>query len=482
MKDKTAKAALWMLVDVGGSQGLSFLIYAVLTRVLKPAEYGVFVLALAITAIANIVLFQGFGDALIQRESVSQDDLDTAFWTNLGMGVAIASALYLASDWFEAVFKAPGLGAVTASLAVLCILRALVSVHSALCRRDLKMSLFAARAISAYVLGGTAGIILALHAWGVWALVVCQIVQAAVILVIMWLTIDWRPRLRFSTTSFRELSHFSRSFILASVLTSITDKIDNLVIGLFLDVTAVGYYGLALKVLQTVGLLTTMPLQQIMMPVLARLSRNQHEFADEYTRLVTASMATWLPAVAGIGVLAPTLLPVAFGDHWAGAVPVLQAMSFAGLSVPLWSFTGQALSALGRPHLFVRLAFLQLVLAAICFTAASRFGIVAVGAAWAGVSALIVPFHLRVLHQATGIPVMALLTNAGRIAICGASMAGVMILVRDLTGDAAWAIFLEGAIGGSVYLMLLEFVMLPGYVSSMVRMARAAVLPAGSAR
>jgi O-antigen/teichoic acid export membrane protein len=141
LKDRTAKAALWMLVDVGGSQGLSFAIYAILTRILNPAEYGVFVLALAITAIANIVLFQGFGDALIQRENVDQDDLDTAFWTNLAMGVSIAAALYLSSAWLEARFGAPGLGNVVASLAVLCVLRALVSVHSALCRRDLKMSL-----------------------------------------------------------------------------------------------------------------------------------------------------------------------------------------------------------------------------------------------------------------------------------------------------------------------------------------------------
>jgi PST family polysaccharide transporter len=247
-------------------------------------------------------------------------------------------------------------------------------------------------------------------------------------------------------------------------------------------VTAVGYDGLALKVLQTVGLLTMMPLQQIMMPVLARLSLERTEFSGEYMRLVTASMATWLPAVAGIGVLAPTLLPIAFGDHWAGAAPVLRAMSFACLSVPLWSFTGQALSALGRPHLFVWVAFLQLVLAAVCYTAASHFGIVAVGAAWAGVSALMVPVHLRLLRLTTAIPVMALLANAGRIAVCGAAMAAVMILLSDLTGGAAWAICLEAAVGASVYMMLLEFVMLPGYVSSMVRLARAVVLPAPATR
>ena len=482
MTDRTAKAVLWMLVDVGGSQGLSFAIYIVLSRILTPSEYGVFALALGITAIANVVLFQGFGDALIERKVVNEDDLSTAFWTNLGLGIGIAAALYLSAPWLSALFHAPRLGPVIATMAALCVLRALVSVHSALCRRELKMSLFAARALTGYILGGAAGITLALLGWGVWSLVICQIVQAVAILMVMWMTIAWRPRLRFSLTSFRELAAFSGSFIAASVLTSITDKIDNLIIGLFLDVTAVGYYTLAFKLLQAVGLIAMSPLQAIMMPVLARLARDRRKFADEYIRLVTASTVTWLPIVAAVGVIAPTLLPLAFGDRWDGAVPVLRAMCFACFSVTLWSFTGQALSALGRPQLYAGLAALQLAVAGLAFAVASRFGIVAVGAAWATVSALIVPIHFLVLRRGLGIPLTALMANAIRISISGISMVVIMAIARHFLGVGVIATCTEVIIGVVVYVALLELAAMPGYASNLMRVVRVSLPLPGPAR
>lgn len=470
-----------MMVDVGGSQGLSFVIYAVLTRILGPGEYGIFSLSLAITAVANVVLLEGFSDALIQRETVTEDDLSTAFWTNLALGVGIAAALCLLSPWIASAFGAPELSPVVRGMAALCVLRALVSVHSALCRRELKMSLFAARAITGYVLGGAVGIALAALGWGVWSLVLLQLSQALVILVVMWTTIRWRPRLRFSTSSFADMARFTRHFIPASILNSVNDKVDNVLIGLFLDVTAVGYYALALKVIQTVGLLTMAPLQAVMMPVLARIATQRQEFAHGYTRLVTASAAAWMPAAVALGVVAPVLVPLAFGSQWVGAVPVLQAMCFAGATVPLWFFTGQALGALGRPELYVVVTVAQLVIASVAFVVATQFGIVAVGWAWAGVSIVCVPLHLAILRRGTGVPFGTLLSNVGRITLCGLAMAVAMLVARRAIGVSLWGMAAELAIGSVVYLGLLETVLLPGYVSSMTKLA-GGLIPARAPR
>ena len=470
-----------MRVDVGGSQGLSFVIYAVLTRILGPGEYGIFSLSLAITAVANVVLLEGFSDALIQRETVTEDDLSTAFWTNLALGVGIAAALCVLSPWIASAFGAPELSPVVRGMAALCVLRALVSVHSALCRRELKMSLFAARAITGYVLGGAVGIALAALGWGVWSLVLLQLSQALVILVVMWTTIRWRPRLRFSTSSFADMARFTRHFIPASILNSVNDKVDNVLIGLFLDVTAVGYYALALKVIQTVGLLTMAPLQAVMMPVLARIATQRQEFAHGYTRLVTASAAAWMPAAVALGVVAPVLVPLAFGSQWVGAVPVLQAMCFAGATVPLWFFTGQALGALGRPELYVVVTVAQLVIASVAFVVATQFGIVAVGWAWAGVSIVCVPLHLAILRRGTGVPFGTLLSNVGRITLCGLAMAVAMLVARRAIGVSLWGMAAELAIGSVVYLGLLETVLLPGYVSSMTKLA-GGLIPARAPR
>ncbi|MDJ0390003.1 lipopolysaccharide biosynthesis protein [Roseomonas sp. E05] len=476
-KDGKARALFWTLLDVGGSQGLSFLLYVVLTRILTPEDYGIFALSLSVVAVTNIILFQGFADALIQREHPDEDDCSTVFWINFAIGLGLGLLLLAAAGPLAELYGAPLLRPVLQVMSVLCPLRALVSVHSALCRREMRMSIFAMRAIGAYLIGGAAGVALALQGWGVWALVACQLVQAATILVVMWSTIRWVPRLRFSGLAFHRLAGFGRQLMLASVLGSAADKVDNLIIGLVLGPAAVGYYSLAMKVFQAVGLVTIQPLNLLVMPILARLAHHKATFSAEYVRLVTACLAVWLPAVAGLGVLAPVVLPLAFGPQWADAVPVLQAICVSCASMPFWALSGQALSALGRPDLYIRLAAAQLVLAALAFAAAAPFGIVAVGFAWAAVSALLVPLNLATMVRATGVRPHGLQRSALRLLLCAAGMAAVMLLLFRLVPHQPW---LAAITAPFTYLALLAL-LLPGYPRSLLRSARHALPLPGKA-
>ncbi|MEN0072975.1 MAG: lipopolysaccharide biosynthesis protein [Paracraurococcus sp.] len=468
MRGRTGKALFWTLLDVGASQGLSFLLYVILTRILTPGDYGVFALSLSVTSILNIVAFQGFGDALIQREATSEDDRSTAFWTTLALGTLLGLGLALAAPYLARAFEIEALGPVLQAMSLLCPLRALISVQTALCRRDLHVAIFALRAIGAYLVGGAIGIALALRGWGIWSLVICQIVQALFMLVVMWTTVSWVPRLRFSYASFRALAGFSRHFLAASLLISIADKIDNLVIGLVLDAPSVGHYNLALKVLQAAGLLTMAPLLPLLLPVLSRLAHDRAAFRDEYVRLVSGCLVMAMPLAAGLGILAPQLVPLAFGPQWDGAVPVLQAMCLGSAVAPLWSFTGQALSAQGQPKRFAWLASLQVLLASAAFLAASLFGIVAVGFAWTLVSIALVPLHVVTLKRVVGVSFAPLLMQALRIAAATLSMVVAMVAEAQLLGGPIW---LTAATGILVYVVAIELAFLPGYLSRLLQSA-----------
>ena len=395
------------------------------------------------------------------------------------MGVAIAATLALCATWLAELYDAPKLAPLSWPWPHWAYFGRW-SASSGLPARA-EMSLFAARALYRICTGRCRGN----YSGPAWLgrLVACCLPDYSGVG-------DFRryvdgdpvaPEVSLFHTLLRHLAQFSRSFIAANILTSITEKIDSLVIGLVLDVTAVGYYALALKVLQTIGLITMNPLQAIMMPVLARLTLQRDKFVNQYSALVTASMATSLPALAGIGVVASTLFPLAFGEHWAGAVPVLRVMCFACFTMPLWNFTGQALSALGQPQYFARLALTQLVLAAVSFTIAANFGLVAVAAASVGVSALMVPLHLGVLQRSVGLILTPLLVNAAKIALGGIVMVVVMMLTRDVTGIGFAATCVQIAIGGMVYLALLDLI-LPGYVVNLTRKAWAVLPLAGAAR
>lgn len=475
MSSNIGKATFWAVLETGGAQAAIFLFFVVFARILTPDEFGVYSLAMAIVGAVNIVLFQGFGDALIQAERLDEEYVSTAFWTNMLLALGMVAILQVVAICGPALFADPLIRPVVAWLSLLCIPRALVSVHSALFRRKLDIRVLAIRTILGSVVGGLVGLALVFCGWGVWALVVSQFVQSFLIVFIMWRSSDWRPRLLFSKPAFQSLLHFSKHFMAASIITSCIDDFGSILIGLGLDIASVGYFSVALKVIRSLIILTMTPVQVVMMPALSRIANDRKKFGLAYADMVLMTSTVWLPAVAGLGIMAPELLPAVFGAHWAGAIPVVQAMCFASLTMPLWAFSGQALSALGRPDAFARIAFWQLGLYCVMFPLASHFSIVAVGWAWSALSLMMVPIALAMLHRLAGLDIGALLMKNARIALCGGALVAAVMLVKTALPPGLWSMAAEVATGAIVYAVALDKFLLPGHLTRMAKLARGSI-------
>ena len=475
IKQKVARATFWAALETAGAQGAAFLFFVVFARLLSPTEFGVYALGMAIVGAVNMILFQGFGDGLIQAERLDDAATSTAFWTNMLLAAGMVAGLQVIAGFAVVLFHEPLLEPVIRWLSLLCIPRALVSVHSALFRRTLDLRIFAIRTILGSVAGGLVGVGLALAGFGVWALVISQFVQSAMIAAIMWRSTAWRPRLLFSVPAFRALLGFSRHFMAASVISSCIDDLGSVLVGLNMDLVAVGYYAVGLRVIRALIILAMTPLQLVMMPALRRIAHDRTRFAAAYTEMVLMASTAWLPAAAGLGLAAPLLIPPVFGAQWFGAVPVVQAMSFVALTMPLWTFSGQALSALGRPDAFARMAYWQLGLYCVVLPFAARFGAVAVGWSWAVLSALMVPISLHLLRQACGFPAGPLLSGGGRIALCGVAMAAAVLLLQAVLPPGVLSLAVAGLAGLAVFAAAMDRLLLPGHLARLVALARTAI-------
>jgi O-antigen/teichoic acid export membrane protein len=474
MKQKVAKATFWAALETAGAQGFAFLFFVVFARILSPHDFGVYALAMAIVGAVNMILFQGFGDGLIQADRLDSRTISTAFWTNMLLAVGMVAALQVLAYFAVDLFHEPMLGPVISWLSLLCIPRALVSVHSALFRRTLDLRVFAIRTIAGAMVGGLVGVVLALCGFGVWALVISQFVQSVLIVIVMWRSTKWRPSFAFSGTAFRKLLGFTGHFMAASVITSCIDDLGSVLIGLNMDLSAVGYFSVALRVIRAAIVLVMTPLQLVMMPALSRIAHDRQRFGAAYSEMVITTSIVWLPLVTGLGLAARDLIPLVFGPQWIGAVAPIQAMCFAAITMPLWTFTGQALSALGRPDSFARMAYIQLGLYCVAFPLAAQFGIVAVGWTWAGLSALMVPVSLFLLTRLSGLEVGRLLAVSARIDSCGMAMVAAFLLVREMLPPGIWSLVLACLIGVAAYGIAFAG-LLPGRITRLVALCRSAL-------
>jgi PST family polysaccharide transporter len=478
LRIKAARGVLWSLLEYGGGEGISFVVFLVLARLLAPESFGVIALAGVFVAFVQVFLIQGFSDAVIQREDLRRDHIDTAFWTNQGIAAFFFLATQLAAGPVAAAFRQPLLEDVLRWLALVFVFSALISIHQAVFRRELRFAAFATRALVGISVGGVVGITMALNGYGVWSLVGQQLANGFASLIVLWGTSNWRPRLRFSAAAFREMAGFAAQVIGSNLVAFLYRKLDVFLIGFFLDARQLGYYYLVQRLLVTTGLVTLSTVQSIVMPVLSRLQNEPDRFRRVFGDTVQAVESLYLPALVGLGAVGSILIPFAFGAQWRPAVPLLEIMCLAGFTQALSFFSGPALWAVGRPHAHLRLSLVQVVLTAAIFVpAAAGFGIDGVAVAYAAVSALVVPFHLVVLRRHAGVDPADLLKRCLPAALCGIAMIVAVETAEDALLAALPPLGAAGALialGATVYLAALTLAA-PAFVRQVLALLLAAL-------
>ncbi len=408
LKTRAARGVFWTLIEYGGGEGIAFLVFLILARVVEPADFGLISLSLVFVSFVQMFLVQGFADAVIQRETLEPDHCSTAFWTNLAIaGIFFVLTLALA-DPIATFFHEPSLAPVLCWLSPLPIGTALISIHQAIFKRRLDFANFAKRAVLGVGTGGLVGIAFALCGFGVWSLVAQQLANAAVSVVVIWWNCEWRPSLRFSPRCFRDMAEFSGSIMGNNLVTFVYRKTDVTLIGYFFDTHQLGYYYLVQRLLLTMGLLTQSTIQSIVMPVLSRVQNDPIRFRQIFARTVEFLNAIWLPLALGAGLVASLLLPVVFGAKWQPSVPLLEIYSLVGFTDAFTLYSAPALTAAGRPRAYLKLPLIQVVIGIALLLPATRFGLQGIVAADVAIAAAIIPFHLVVLRREAGTDAIAL--------------------------------------------------------------------------
>ena len=168
---------------------------------------------------------------------------------------------------------------------------------------------------------------------------------------------------------------------LSGCVNSIALNGDNFIIGRTLGAASLGLYGRAYTLMTLPFTYTAGVLSGVLFPAFARMhddpARLRRGFlvATELTAVVSG------PAMAGLAVAAPHVIPVLYGAQWSGAVPPLQVLCAAGYFRALYHVGGVVLRSQGRVYTELSL---QIVYAALVVTgtaAAARYGLT-----WAAVA------------------------------------------------------------------------------------------------
>ena len=107
LKQKAVKGVAWTSLDQVAALGFGFVIGVILARLLSPSDYGLLAMIGVFNAIAFAFISSGFGNALIRKPDLSEDDNSTAFYFNIIAGVVMAGVIWLIAPWVSLFYDKP---------------------------------------------------------------------------------------------------------------------------------------------------------------------------------------------------------------------------------------------------------------------------------------------------------------------------------------------------------------------------------------
>lgn len=358
----------------------------VLARLIVPAEFGRYAIALIASEVAKLLVAGGLSNALVQRKTLDREHLQTG----MAMGLLAGSALTALTLVAASLIVSPIFGARTALfvalMAPLCLIEALVTVPIATLRRRMAFRRLSELEILNTFVRVAVCIALALIGLGGEALVLGVVAGALVPAVIAWISAP-PPMPRLQRAAARELLGYAVPASLATISWVGFGNVDYAIIGARLGPLRTGYYyrayTLAVEYQGKIGLL----MNQVGFPVLARTSSTA-ELSQLYSQMVRLLTIVLFPMLVLLAIAAPVAVPFLFGPRWAPAVTPAQILALGGASTIIFNAVGTLFMATGRVRALLGYGWAQFIVYGLAVFLVAPLGLVAVAIAAAIVHAL----------------------------------------------------------------------------------------------
>jgi len=457
-KEVALKGIAWTGLQKFINQIFLFFVFALLARLLEPEDFGLVSMATIFVALLQAFVEQGFSSAIIQKKELKLEDLDTAFWASLSMGIFLTITGIFMSGTISDFFNEPKLKTIFQVLSINFILMSLSGVQEAILKREFAFKVLSIRSIISVGIGGAVGVGMALQGSGAWSLVGQQISNSLAQIVILWNASSWRPRLRFSKKIFKQLFLFESNLIGIRLLDFANRRSDNLLIGYFLGPTALGYYTVAYRIHLSLTSLFAGVTGQIALPLFSRMQDDVSRLRETFYKVsyLTSILAT--PIFFGIAFLTPELISLFFGEKWLPSVPVMRVLSLMGLLFSITFFHGPVMLSLGKPSWNLQLRLINAVSNFISFVIAVRWGIFAVAVAYVVRGYMVLPISVLLVKKLIHIDLLVYLKSYSISFFSSAIMLAGLFTLKHLlqthvSGYIALCCYI--AIGASTYSFVL---------------------------
>jgi len=345
----------WALASVCVALCAGLLRTIVTAHFLGPAEIGLMGIALLALGFVEAVASTGMDTALVAKRDDIEAFLDPAYTIQVARGVTVFGLLWLAAPAIAWAFHNAAAGPVIRAVATIAAMRGLANPAVAIVTRRLDFRRLFWWSLPEAVASLTLTVWLVWLRRDVWALVIAVVVAQATATVASYGLAPRVPRIVFRRQPIHALLRFGRFVSSSRALMYFSVYLDAAVVGVTMGTASLGVYQFAVRIAELPVVTFTRAVAQVALPALSA----PHSTPAALTR-TWRLMLGWVCAGNAAAALAivlfggPAVAAIA-GPRWLAAVPLIRILAVAMFFRAVVVLAGQALDALGRPALTLRL-------------------------------------------------------------------------------------------------------------------------------
>ena len=375
MKSDVLSNFIWRFAERAGAQVVQLIISIVLARLLLPETFGIVALVVVIAQIFQVFVDSGLGNALIQKKDADDLDFSSVFWFNVVWCLVLYVIIFFLAPFFAKYYDDLSLIPIIRVLCITVIISGLKNVQQAYISRTMQFKRFFFATLGGTIASAVVGVWLAYAGYGVWAIVAQKLVNLTIDTLVLWLTVDWRPKLIFSFERLKGLISYGWKLLASSLLETVYSNLRQLIIGKLYTPSDLAYYNQGVKFPDVISYNITSSIDSVLLPTMSKEQDDRARVKAMTRKSIIVSIYIMAPMMMGLAFCADTVVSVFLTDKWLPCVLFMRVFCITYMFYPIHTANLNALKAIGRSDLFLKLEIEKKIVGIILLLSSMWFGV-----------------------------------------------------------------------------------------------------------
>lgn len=320
----------WMALLRAFTRSLALVKIAVLARILTPAQFGIYGIAILVVGFLEMLTETGINVFLVQQKEKIDEYVDSAWVVSIIRGFLIGTVLFISAPFIANYFKSPNATFILYLISVVPVIRGFINPSCVKFQKQLEFKKLFKYDSILFLVDVVFAVGLGVLTKSENSLIYAMMVSATLEVILSFVYFKPTPKFKFEKEKTLEVVNRGKWITGAGIANYLFQNVDDIVVGRVLGTVNLGIYQQAYKI-------STLPVSEVgevfnkvTFPIYVNLKEDRVRLNKAFLKTLLIICLLVIPFSFVVFKFPREIINLVLGDKWLSATPVLQLLAIYG--------------------------------------------------------------------------------------------------------------------------------------------------------